>query len=281
MAPPKPVRINSARRAVASRPQKEEVSIAKVLVILAILGGIAFAGWKYRAPLLALLPANAGNGAQAETTAAEGEGTGEETAAAPRDLDAVPDDWVSVAPDLPAKGPEAPAEARTETAGAAPAAAADAAAAAKARAERELMPAYNEASQAFNAALEGYNAVRQDLTQAATREKAEKLAEKAVEGYRALSGRMTTVPVEKNLADAESLLKQLRAIAHNMRLANDFAAPGSSRTGRPHASPSRPGAQRAPVATRTAAPTASAAATKTAAATRSADQTMVRAPNLD
>ncbi|MBQ7252405.1 MAG: hypothetical protein IJS32_07380 [Kiritimatiellae bacterium] len=280
MAPPKPVRINSARRAVASRPRKEEVSIAKVLVILAILGGIAFAGWKYRAPLLALLPSNAGNAAQTETAAADGEGSETETAAAPRDPDAVPDDWVSVAPDLPAKGPESPAEAQVAEAAGADGAA-EAAAAAQARAERELMPAYNEAGRAFNAALEGYNAVRQDLTQAETREKAEKLAEKAVEGYRALSGRMTTVPVEKNLADAESLLKQLRAIAHNMRLANDFAVPGSARMGRPHAAPARPGMARTPVATRTAAPTASAAATKTAAATRSADQTMVRAPNLD
>jgi hypothetical protein len=278
MPAPKPIRINSARHAYAATKKKEEVSIAKVLVILAVLGGIAFAGWHFREKLLSFLPAGGGKSAAPAAEIAENEGSEAEETASARDLDAVPDDWVSVAPDLPAW--EADAAAAAELAEAASASAPAAATAAE-RAERELMPAYNEASKAFNAALEGYNAVRKDLTLADTRKKAEALAEKAVEGYRPLAGRMKTVPVDKNLADAESLLKELRALQRYMEMNAGFAAPGSARTGRPHAAPARNVPTRAPVATRTAAPTASAAATKTATATRSADQTMVRAPNLD
>jgi len=269
MPAPKPIRVNSARHAVSS-PKKEEVSVAKVLIVLVLVGAAAFAAWHYRSDLLALLPAGADAPAAPETAdVAEAE----EPAAA-RDLNAVPDDWVSVAPDAPAADAAAP-----DAAGSAE----EAAASSKsplAREEAALLAEYNAASKAFNAALEGYNAVRADLTKADTRRSAEALAEKAVEGYRPLVGRLSSVPVAKNLADAESLLKELRALNRYMEISPDLAGSSAAQAARPqHAGPVR--TTRAPIATRTAAPTASAAATKTAEATRSADQTMVRAPDLD
>jgi hypothetical protein len=287
--PPKIKLRHSQARMLKDGPAKKTVSAAYILVLLLALAAAAGACWFFREDIvefwqpklqdLADQPAKIQAAQAALQTEAQAkrpapDAPEAEPADAPASSDVVA--WEVDFSDPAPPPPPVPSAAPAASGAPAGAPAAPDPEAAK------LQTAYNKACGLFNAALAAYQEVRQNPTLAAKRDEAERDAQTAVRLFTALRGKLPeTVPLEKHLADAESLLRDTRALHRALTVEAPAAADPRHPAPRT-ASPTRTAtATRTAEATRTAGATRTVGATRTAEATQTAKPTAVRAPDYN
>ena len=293
--PPKIKLRHSQARMLKDGPAKKTVSAAYVLVLVLALAAAAGACWFFREDLVEfwqpklqdladqpakIQAAQAALQADARATRAPEAPSGAEPEA-PADAGAASAPavvaWEVDFTEPPAGTPSAGAAPAPKAAPAAgtPAAPAPDPEAAKTRA------AYKKACELFNSALAAYQEVLRNPTLSAKRDEAERDAQTAVRVFTALRGKLPeTVPLEKHLADAESLLRDTRALHRNLTIDAPAAASGPLST-RTAAATRTAGATRTAEATRTAGATRTVGATRTAPTTQTAKPTAVRAPDYN